>query len=455
MKFREWTAMAAAVIASLSLASSRERAAPAPTPTFNKDVAPILFRHCASCHRPGQVAPFSLLSYRDAAKRASLIAAVTARRYMPPWKPLPGYGDFADANSLTEEEIATLGKWAAAHAPEGDSRDLPPAPQFAEGWQLGPPDLILKMPHAFAIPPDGEDIYQCFVLPMNLPQGAKVRAVEVHPGNRQVLHHALLYLNNDGSAREREQDTAGVGYRCFGGPGVRTAGGLSGWVPGAAPRLLPEGVAMTVPQGSDLVMQNHYHPSGKPETDQSELGIYFAKEPVTKTVFSIPLMHRWLSIPAGDAAYQVTTTFVAPIDLEVISVAPHMHLLGRSMRVSAALPDGRDEPMICIKDWDFNWQGRYQYREPLLLPKGTRIEIEATYDNSAGNPKNPHSPPQTVHWGENTTDEMCLAFIQCETRRPEDRQTVMLALGRQLQLLRYRRFETDHLLSEPRNDHTP
>lgn len=432
MKFLSWSAIACGL-----LVFSSSKSGAAATPTFDKDVAPILFAHCARCHRPGQVAPFPLLTYHDVAKRASLIATLTASHYMPPWKPVPGFGEFQDANELSDAEIATLRNWAKAKAPEGDSADLPPTPHFAEGWQLGPPDLVVQMPQTFQIPADGEDIYQCFVLPLPLPAGTSVAAVEMHPGNRKVLHHSLLYLNDDGAARELDKETAEPGYTCFGGPGVRPAGSLGGWVPGATPHLLPAGVAMSVPEGADLVMQNHYHPSGKPETDQSELGIYFAKGPVEKTVFSLPMMHRDLTIPAGDSRYPVTSTFVTPIDLEVIGIAPHMHLLGREMKVTATLPDGQIKPLVWIKDWDFNWQGRYQYQAPVLLPKGTKIELQAIYDNSSGNPKNPHSPPQVVHWGENTTDEMCIAFIQCQTRRPADQFILRLSLAKQLDLFRY------------------
>jgi hypothetical protein len=451
MKLSLWSAIAVSI--SLVFLGSipakimnGQRPDPEPQPTFDKDVAPILYDHCARCHRPGQIAPFSLLTYNDAAKRASLIATVTARHFMPPWKPVPGFGEFKDANYLSDAEIATLRNWANAKAPEGNAADLPPAPRFSGGWQLGRPDLVVRMPQPFHIPAEGEDIYQCFVLPLSLPPEISVSAVEIHPGNRKVLHHSLLYLNDDGSARQLDKETPEPGYTCFGGPGVRAAGGLGGWVPGTTPRLLPAGVAMAVPQGSDLIMQNHYHPSGKPETDQSEIGIYFAKGSIQKTVFSFPMLHRDLDIPAGDPKYVVTSTFITPIDLEVIGIAPHMHLLGRDMKVDATLPDGQVKPMVWIKDWDFNWQGMYQYIMPLSLPKGTKIELQATYDNSAGNPKNPHSPPETVHWGENTTDEMCIAFIQCETLRPEDRFTVRLSLAKQLDLMRYRR---NRRVSEP------
>jgi hypothetical protein len=415
----------------------------APThPTYDKDVAPILQNHCATCHRPGQVAPFPLLSYQDAAKRAALIADVTSSHFMPPWKPVPGYGDFKDANVLTDAELATLVNWAKTSTSQGNAKDLPPTPHFPDGWQLGTPDIVLKMPEPFQIPAEGEDIYQCFVLPLNLPKGANVVAVEIHPGNRKVLHHTILYLNDDGEARAKDKETAEPGYRCFGGPNVKPAGSLGGWVPGARPHVLPAGVATAVPPNADVVMQNHYHPSGKPETDQSELGIYFAKGPVDKTEFSVPMLYRNLNIPAGNDHYEITSSFVTPIDLEVIAIVPHMHLLGRDMKVTATLPDGHVESMIWIKDWDFNWQGQYQYRSPLILPKGTRIELKAVFDNSANNPKNPNSPPKDVHWGENTKDEMCIAFIQVETNNPNDRRAVLISMAKQLDLMRYRDDKT-------------
>jgi mono/diheme cytochrome c family protein len=423
-----------------------QKPAPKPAPTFDKDVAPILFKHCATCHCPGQVAPFPLLTYQEAAKRASLIATVTASHYMPPWKPVSGYGEFKGANYLTSAEIATLRAWADAEAPEGNSTDLPATPHFSSGWSFGQPDLVLKMPKPFHIPADGEDIYRCFAFPLNLPAGSSIAGFDVHPGNRKVLHHSILYLNPDGTAVKLGTKSTAPGYPCFGGPGVRTAGSLGGWAPGAAPHLLPLGVGTKVPRGSDLVMQIHYHPSGKPETDQSEVGLYFAKGRVSKTVFWIPLSHRDLKIPAGNPRYQVTTTFVTPVSLEVIAIFPHMHLLGREMKVTATLPDGEVRPMIWIKDWDFNWQGQYVYKTPLVLPKGTTIKLQATYDNSSNNPRNPYSPPRVVRWGENTTDEMCFAFIECETSHPADRRQVLLSLARQLGLWRYRRrrfFETN------------
>src|SRR5579864_4227803 len=221
-------------------------------PTFNKDIAPILYNNCAGCHRPGEVAPFSLLSYQDASKRAKLIATVTARRYMPPWKPEPGFGDFADPHRLTDEQIARIQQWADSGALEGDSTDKIEPPKFIEGWQLGTPDLIVQMPEAFTVPADGRDIYRCFVVPLNLTEDKSVAAVEFRPGNRKVVHHSILHLEQPGPDRRRDGADQRPGYNCFGGGGVGLEGGLGGWVPGQRPEFLPDGVARSLPKGSDL-----------------------------------------------------------------------------------------------------------------------------------------------------------------------------------------------------------
>ncbi len=401
--------------------------------TFNKDIAPIIYKNCSSCHRPGEVAPFSLLTYSDAAKRATLIATVTAKRYMPPWKPEPGYGDFEDERRLNDKEIQLLSDWAKAGAPEGNAKDKPVPPQFQEGWQLGKPDLIVQMPEPYTVPAEGRDIYRCFVLPLNLTEDRYVSAIEFRPGNRKVVHHAILHTEEIGPARQRDAADPGPGYNCFGGGGgVTGEGGLGGWAPGATPRFLPDGVARLVTAGSDLIVQNHYHPSGKSETDQSTVGIYFSKTPPTKTMLTLPLVVRNLAIPAGDPRYKVETSFTTPIPLHVSGISPHMHLLGKEMKVTAILPDGSERPMIWIKDWDFNWQGQYGYREPMELPAGTRIHMEAYYDNSSNNPRNPNDPPKLVRWGEQTTDEMSIAFIPVILTNPTDRRRLLTAFALQL-----------------------
>lgn len=406
-------------------------------PTFTKHIAPILFKNCATCHRPGEVAPFPLLTYEDAAKRADQLVRVTHNRYMPPWKPAPGYNDFQDARVLSDAEIATIAAWAKQGAPQGDPEDLPPAPHFPDGWQLGTPDLVIQLPHPFTVPAEGRDVYQCFVIPMGLVRDAAVTGMEFRAGNRRVVHHAILFLDSKGAARKKDAQTPEDGYKCFGGPGFLASGSLGGWAPGMTPHFLPEGTARPVPKGSDLVLQLHYHPDGKVETDQSQLGIYFAKTPTKKYFYAFPLPQLALEIPAGESHYKTGVSFTAPMDMDLVGVIPHMHLLGQEMKVTATLPDGTVKPLIYIDDWDFNWQGEYAFKSPVHVPKGTRFDLEAIYDNSDGNPNNPHFPPQQVKWGENTTDEMALAFLQFVTNNPDDRKTIRRELFFQLQLWRF------------------
>lgn len=406
------------------------------TPTFNHDIAPILYQNCATCHRPGAVAPFSLLTYTDAAKRASLIAAVTAKHYMPPWKAEPGYGHFADARRLTESQIRMIGEWAGGGAPEGDPEEKPAPPRFASGWQAGQPDTVLAMSRQFAIPADGHDVFQCFVIPLNFATDRYVKTVEFRPGNPRVVHHALFFLDTSGEARRLDAQTSEPGYPCFGGPHIAVSAGLGGWAPGAMPSALPDGVAHTVAKGSDLVVQIHYHPSGKPETDQSSLGLRFG-DPPRRGLANLLLGTRQIDLPPGDAHHEITDWLRLPEDIDLIGIAPHAHLLCREMKADAKLPDGTTVPLIWIKDWDFNWQGQYRYAQPVHLPKGSRIEMRYVYDNSSGNPRNPSNPPKRVTFGEQTTDEMALLFLQGVLPHPEDavRFKKELILGRLDQFL--------------------
>lgn len=405
------------ILWALGFLAACSRPSAAQGPTFNDDVAPILYRHCVVCHRPGDIAPFSLVTYPDAAKRARLIASATKRRAMPPWKPEPDYGEFEGTRRLSDREIAMLEAWANAAAPAGDSP--PPAPpQFGDGWRLGPPDLVIKMPEPFVILAEGHDIYQCFALRLDLPEDKFLSAVEFRPGSRKAVHHSIFFVDTRRVGRWRDGGSQEPGYRCFGGSGVSPTAMLGGWVPGATPGKLPDGVGTLLKKGADLVIQNHYHPTGRQETDQSSIALYFSKIPPHKTLFGIPVGQPDLVIPAGEKRYRVTSSYVTPIDLEVVGIMPHMHLLGSEIRVWATLPDGTVKPMIWIKYWDFNWQGQYRYRRPFPLPKGTRIDVESFYDNSADNPRNPNLPPKTVRWGESTTDEMNVVLIQCQTANP-------------------------------------
>jgi mono/diheme cytochrome c family protein len=381
-------------------------------PTFTRDVASILYQHCATCHHPGEVAPFPLLTYQDAAKRAKLIATVTASRYMPPWQPEPGYGHFQGERRLRDADIATLRRWAEARAPEGDPAQLPPAPHFPEGWQLGPPDMTIRMPKPFSIAADGPDQYMCFVIPLHLTADKYVRAMEFRPGARSVVHHALFLLDAGHIGRQK-----GESYPCFGTPGFLPSGALGGWTPGMQPARMPDGLQLILRKDSDLVMQIHYHPTGKPETDQSALGLYFTDKPPTKWVADIPLGSHRIDIPPGERAYKVRDHFTTPVDVEAVGIIPHAHYICKEMDGWAILPDGRKQWLIRIRDWNFNWQEQYRYVTPVKLPADTDLEMEFTYDNSDANPRNPNHPPKRVVWGPDTTDEMAGLHVQVV---PED-----------------------------------
>ena len=402
----------------------RDEASPV---TFARDVAPIIYNNCTTCHRAGEAAPFPLLSYDDVAKRAKMIAAVTETRYMPPWKPTAGFGHFMDERRLTDRQIDLLQQWAAAGAPMGEATDLPPAPQFSSGWRLGEPDIVVKMPEAFTIAAAGRDIYRAFVAPLNLTQDEYVAAIEFRPGAATVVHHAIFYLDSNGVAQTKDAADPLPGYQSFGGPGFAPTGSLGGWAPGSQPHRLPDGTGRLATKGSDVVMQIHYHPDGVERRDQSTLAIYLQKQPVDKRVATIPLVNRDIDIPAGEADYVRTAQMTLPIDATIIGVMPHMHLVGKEMVVTASQPDGQIIPLIHIDDWDFRWQDQYRFARPLTLPAGTVLQMTARYDNSESNPNNPSTPPQRVRRGEQTTDEMCAAFIEFVADSQADLRTMRRA----------------------------
>jgi mono/diheme cytochrome c family protein len=388
-------------------------------PTFNRDIAPILYENCSNCHRPNEVAPFALLTYQDAAKRAKQIADITARRVMPPWKAAPGYGEFQDVRRLTDQQIAMIHDWATHGAPEGDAAQKPTPPKFPDGWLAGQPDQVFKMTQAFSIPAEGPDQFRCFAIPLNADQDEYVKKIEFRPGNPRVVHHAILFLDTSGEARRRET-VPGQGYSCVGGPGLDITGSLGGWAPGAMPATARDGVAHTIKKGSDLILQIHYHLDGKQEQDQSSVGLTFSKTAPTKGLTLMVLGNEKIDIPAGDSHYEVKASAVLPMDAQAVAIFPHAHYLCKDMKVDAHLPDGSVVPLIWIKDWDFNWQGSYRYASPVKLPKDTRLEMRYIYDNSAANPHNPSNPPREVKFGEETTNEMGFAFVSFMLDTPQD-----------------------------------
>jgi peroxiredoxin len=398
--------------------------------TFSRDVMPILQNRCQECHRPGEVGPFSLMTYKQAVKWGEDLKEYTQNRKMPPWKPVDDHGTFRDTRRLSEQEIATIARWVDAGMPEGDPKDLPPAKKFPEGWQLGEPDLTLTLPEEMTIGANGRDLFRVFVLPTNLSEDKFISAIEVRPGNKRVVHHTLNFLDTLGRGKKLEEEERqrvkkpdeqdhGPGYTVAMGVGFfPPSGQLGGWAPGNVLRRLPDGVGYVLPKGSDLVLQIHYHRTGKVEMDQTRIGLYFAQKPVTERLQPMVVPGLFLQIPPGDPHFKVQGSITMNQDATLHHITPHMHLLGREIKCTMITPDGKQRELIAIKDWDYNWQETYFFKEPIKVTKGTRFDIEAIYDNSENNPLNPNSPPKPVRFGEQTTNEMCFVFFGATSDQP-------------------------------------
>lgn len=383
--------------------------------TYSGSVAAILNKNCVSCHREGEVAPFRLDTYAQAKLWAPMIADVAKRRIMPPWKATPGYGDFHNNRSLTESEIATLTRWAETGAAPGNLTAAPKPPTFPGEWSQGKPDIVVRPEQPYTLAGEGEDEYRCFVLPVEFKQDTYVRLTQVKPGNRTVVHHVIVYIDPTGQAAlEADAKEPGEGFRnprAGAGAPVDGAYWLTAWAPGGFLAGQPEGVAVPVPKGARLVMEVHYHRSGKEETDQTAIGMTFAQDTVRQHAVMRGVAQSYLDLKPGEPAIRVRATETLTEDFTLRAVAPHMHQIGKEMRLRAEKPDGTREELIWLKNWDFQWQASYEYRKPVTLPKGTLIHLEAVFDNSAENPRNPNRPPKRITWGEASTDEMCIGFL--------------------------------------------
>jgi mono/diheme cytochrome c family protein len=426
--------------------------------TFSEHVAPIIFANCATCHRPGEAAPFSLLSYRDARPLAKAIASATAAHVMPPWKAGPSDYPFDNARRLTDDQIATIQRWVADGAPEGDPAKTPALPRFTEGWQLGTPDLAVTMHEPFDVPASGPDVYRNFVVPLNLDRDVWVRAIDFRPSARAVVHHSLFFLDATGAARARDADDPAPGFpggmgggRVVGqgrgvaailgngdanaqADGVARAAGLGGWALGGRALELPSGLAFFVAKGSDLILSTHFHPSGTPQREKSSVGLYFASSPPMQAFTAIQLppvfgVFEGLDIPAGQERYTITDSFVIPVDVRAFAIGAHAHYLAKEFTLKATLPDGVVKTLLSIADWDFSWQERYRFKEFVSLPKGTRLDATVTYDNSAANKRNPSRPPVRVYWGEESTDEMGSIGMQVVTANRGDLPQLQQAIA--------------------------
>lgn len=380
--------------------------------TYARDIAPIIQVHCVACHHDGDVAPFPLDTHEAVRRHASQIREVVADGSMPPWKPVGDHQRFRDDLRLTTDQVRLIKTWIDNGQPFGSKADLPAPREFSDGWRLGPPDLVLEMSGAFTVQADGNDIYRYFVLPIELSSSRLIAAVDFKPGNPQVVHHAGFWFDRTGMARENDRKQPGPGYTSFGGPAIPGWIGLGNWTPGTTPQRLPSGTGRLVPAGSDLVLQIHYHPSGRAESDQSKVGLYFADEDAKRQVAEIAVGDMTLDIPPGATQHEHKAEYTLPVESLLLDVYPHMHLLGRKISATAHLPNGEARELIRVEDWDYAWQPRYGYLRPVRLPAGTRIELVCEYDNSADNPYQPTTPPQRVYWGEGANDEMGLVYFQ-------------------------------------------
>lgn len=383
-------------------------------PTYSKEVVRIMQKSCQTCHHPGDIAPFSLMTYKETRPWARAIREQVILRKMPPWKPVPGCGDFRDARGLSNEEIQTIVSWVDAGAPEGNPVDLPTPLEFPDGWALGAPDLIVN-PESEYRPPTQGDMYRCFSVPVGNLRGDRwISALSVKPGNPKIVHHVIAYGDPTGVSAQLDARDPEPGYTCFGGPGFNTNDMLGGWAPGSRGYFAPEGTGIKLTNNSRVVIQVHYHPTGESEIDRTPVGLYFSKSPVYQQLQVLPLLNQSFAIPPGAKNYEVTASYTVPnlLSAKMWAVTPHMHLLGKKIKVELTRP-GAEQPdcLVNIDDWDFNWQGTYLYKNPITLGGGSKLKLTTIYDNSPDNPLNPNSPPKTVRWGEETTDEMSLAFI--------------------------------------------
>ena len=407
--------------------------------TFNRDIAPIIFRSCSSCHRPGEAAPFSLLNYSEVKRHARQITEVTLSRAMPPWLPEPQKLKFADDLRLADSEIDLIQRWVEQGAVEGNPADLPPPPKFVEGWRLGKPDLILTANKPLTLPPSGTDTYWNFIFPVPIQETRWVKAVEIRPGDKRYVHHANILVDREGSSRKREAEPG----KGFGGMEMRIESQtfdpdshLLFWKPGTVPYVEPEGMALRLDKGTDLILNTHLQPSGKAEVIQPSIGLYFTSRPATKLPMLLQLENDVkLDIPAGLKDFLVTDDFTLPTDVELMAIYPHAHYLGKDIQAFATLPDGTKQTLIHIPHWNLNWQAVYRYAAPVRLPKGTKVSLRYLYDNSDENPLNPNHPPARVVGGNRSRDEMCHLWLQVlpvnfDAAQGDPRMTLQEALAR-------------------------
>ena len=400
-------------------------------PTFSSHVAPIIYENCTVCHREGGGAPYALVTYEDVSRRARMIVEVTQSQRMPPWLAVRGEVEFHNERGLSADEIETLRAWSEAGTPLGEASAVPPAPVYPSEWFHGTPDILLEMEEEMEVPADGPDIYRNFVVRIpDIPEGKYLCGIDYKPRAVQSAHHSLFSLDTSGDMRRASDAEPRPG---FGGMEANLISGrVGGWAVGAQPDFFPEGVSLKVAPGTDLMVNAHFHPVGKPEMERARIALYLTDKPPTRHMYALEIPFGFgipsnLRIPPGEANYVLKESFVLPVDVMLSGLAPHAHLIAKEIKAEATFPDGRHINLIHVPKWDFAWQEQYHYKEPIALPAGTRIDCTFVYDNSADNPFNPHNPPEEITWGPNTTDEMACVTLRVVMDSPE--QLAMLKKG--------------------------
>jgi cytochrome c-type biogenesis protein CcmH/NrfG len=391
--------------------------------TFTKDIAPVVFKSCVSCHRAGGPAPFGLTNYDQVRRRATQIASVTRSRFMPPWKVEPSVGHFVGQHPLTDAQIAMFESWAASGAPEGPAADLPPLPNLPAGWLLGKPDLIVRPSRPYTLQAQPTDAFRIFAIRLPVTKRTYVRGIEFHPGNPRVVHHANIRIDRTNATRRLDEADPLPGYD---GLMPRSAeypdGHFLGWTPGQVAPLVGPDLAWTLEPGSDLVVQLHLQPSGAVEEVLPEIGLFFSDTPPARTPTILRLGSQGIEIPPGEPRYVIRDAYTLPVEADLLAIQPHAHYRAREIRGTAHLPDGTSRLVMHIADWDFRWQHVYRQVTPIRLPKGTRLSMEYTYDNSAENVRNPQLPPARVYWGQRSKDEMGDLWFQLLATTDRDGQ---------------------------------
>lgn len=395
---------------------------PADAPTFSEDVAPILIENCAVCHRPLGPGPFSVLTYEDTRPMAQAISLATRERRMPPWLPAPDRGDFADERRLTDDEIRTIQAWVEGGAPEGDSRAMPPVPEFKAGWYLGEPDLIVEMAQPYLVLREHQEMFRHFVIPLPFTGTRWVEAIELRLSDPSTVHHLDMMLDATSASRDMADEDPDPGFDAMNSMGREKMppGFFMGWAPGRVPDQGDDGLAWPLDGSHDVVLQAHVLPKDRPSEFRASIGFHFRDGPPQRVATIIKLTSETIDIPPGANHHVVTDSYELPVDVDALGVYAHAHYLGREIQVRAILPGGEDRWLLHIPRWDFDWQDAYRYREPVHLPAGTKVTMHIVYDNSEGNVQNPSRTPRRVRYGPRSTDEMGDVYLRVLPRDSAD-----------------------------------